>query len=56
MAITTAMCNSFKQEILGGVHDLDTDVLKLALIVSVRSVVVPFAIKIKNNGTTKRKI
>jgi len=32
MAITTAMCNSFKQEILGGVHDLDTDVLKIALI------------------------
>lgn len=32
MAITTAMCNSFKQELLGGVHDLDTDVLKLALI------------------------
>jgi len=32
MAITTAMCTSFKQEILGGVHDLDTDVLKLALI------------------------
>ncbi len=30
--ITTAMCNSFKQELLGGVHDLDTDVLKLALI------------------------
>jgi len=32
MAITTAMCNSFKTELLGGVHDLDTDVLKLALI------------------------
>ena len=32
MAITTAMCNSFKQELLGGVHDLDTDVLKIALI------------------------
>ena len=32
MAITTAMCNSFKQELLGGVHDLDTDSLKLALI------------------------
>lgn len=32
MAITTAMCTSFKQELLGGVHDLDTDVLKLALI------------------------
>jgi hypothetical protein len=32
MAITTAMCTSFKQELLGGVHDLDTDVLKIALI------------------------
>jgi hypothetical protein len=26
------MCNSFKQELLGGVHDLDTDTIKLALI------------------------
>lgn len=32
MAITTAMCTSFKQELLGGVHDLDTDDIKLALI------------------------
>ena len=32
MAITTAMCSSFKQELLGGVHDLDTDTIKLALI------------------------
>ena len=32
MAITTAMCNSFKTELLGGVHDLDTHSLKLALI------------------------
>ena len=32
MAITTAMCNTFKQELLGGVHDLDTHTLKLALI------------------------
>lgn len=32
MAITTALCNSFKTELLGGVHDLDTDVIKLALI------------------------
>jgi len=31
MAITTAMCNSFKTELLGGLHDLDTDSLKLAL-------------------------
>ena len=34
MAITTAMCNSFKEELLGGVHDLDTDSLKVALIKS----------------------
>lgn len=32
MAITTAVCNSFKTEALGGTHDLDTDVLKIALI------------------------
>lgn len=32
MAITTAMCNSFKQELLAGVHDLDNDTLKIALI------------------------
>jgi hypothetical protein len=32
MAITTAMCTSFKQELLGGIHDLDTDTIKLALI------------------------
>lgn len=32
MAITTAMCTSFKSELLGGTHDLDTDVIKLALI------------------------
>lgn len=32
MAITTALCNSFKTGILGGVHDLDTDSIKMALI------------------------
>ena len=32
MAITTALCNSFKTELLKGVHDLDTDVIKIALI------------------------
>jgi hypothetical protein len=32
MAITTAMCTSFKSELLGGTHDLDTDSLKIALI------------------------
>lgn len=32
MAITSAVCNSFKTEVLGGTHDLDTDVIKIALI------------------------
>lgn len=32
MTITSAVCNSFKTEVLGGIHDLDTDVLKIALI------------------------
>lgn len=32
MAITTKMCTSFKTEILGAIHDLDTDTIKLALI------------------------
>jgi hypothetical protein len=32
MAITTALCNTFKQELLGGIHDLDTDNLRIALI------------------------
>tara|TARA_R100001480_G_scaffold148331_1_gene147630 strand:+ start:608 stop:1087 length:480 start_codon:yes stop_codon:yes gene_type:complete len=32
MGVTTAMCNSFKQELLGGIHDLDTHTIKLALI------------------------
>lgn len=32
MTITTAMCSSFKEELLGGVHDLDTDTLRVALI------------------------
>ena len=34
MGITTAMCTSFKSELLGGTHDLDTHTLKLALIKS----------------------
>ena len=32
MAITTAMCNSFKQELLQGLHDLDNHTVKVALI------------------------
>ena len=32
MAITTALCTSFKGELLGGTHDLDTHTLKMALI------------------------
>lgn len=34
MAIVQNMCNSFKQECLLGEHDLDTDVLKIALYTS----------------------
>lgn len=34
MPITQAMCSSFKQQILLGEHDLDTDVIKLALYTS----------------------
>ena len=32
MAITTAMCTSFKQQLLNKEHDLNTDTIKLALI------------------------
>lgn len=34
MAITSAVCNTFKQELFGGIHDLDTDVIKIALYTS----------------------
>lgn len=34
MAIAQTLCSSFKTEILLGVHDLDTDILKIALYVS----------------------
>lgn len=34
MAITQAMCNSFKLETMDAIHDLNTDVLKIALYVS----------------------
>jgi hypothetical protein len=32
MAINTALCNSFKSELLHGIHDLSSDTIKLALI------------------------
>lgn len=34
MAITQAMCSSFKQQLLLGEHDMDTDVIKIALYTS----------------------
>lgn len=34
MAISQAMCTSFKVELLGGMHDLDTDTIKMALFTS----------------------
>jgi len=33
MAITTAICTSFKQEVVDGTHDFTTDTFKLALII-----------------------
>jgi len=37
MAISQAMCTSFKAEVLGGIQDLDTDVIKIALYTSAAS-------------------
>ena len=34
MAITQAMCTSFKSELLGGTHDMDTNTIKIALYTS----------------------
>lgn len=34
MAISQALCTSFKSELLGGIHDLDTDAIKIALFTS----------------------
>lgn len=34
MAITQAVCNSFKSELLAGVHDLTLDTIKIALFTS----------------------
>lgn len=34
MAITTAICKSFKRELLQGIHDLDADTIKAALFTS----------------------
>lgn len=39
MAITQTMCSSFKQQILLGEHDLDTDVIKIALYTSAATLV-----------------
>lgn len=37
MPITQAMCTSFKADLFGGVQDLDTDVIKIALYTSTAS-------------------
>jgi len=42
MAIAQAICNSFKTELLGGIHDLDTDVFKIALFRATGSIVGTF--------------
>jgi hypothetical protein len=35
--MASAVCNSFKTEVLGGTHDLDTNTIKLALFTSAAS-------------------
>jgi hypothetical protein len=35
--MASAVCNSFKTEVLDGTHDLDTDVIKIALFTSAAS-------------------
>ena len=34
MSLTQSMVSSFKSEVLGGIHDLDTDVIMIALYIS----------------------
>lgn len=34
MALTQSMCTSYKAELFGGIHDMDTDVFKMALYTS----------------------
>ena len=53
MSITTAMCNSFKQELLGGTHDLDSHTIKLALkIYSVSSSISKPFNEVSSNNTS----
>ena len=52
MAITQTLCASFKQEILLGVHDLDTDVLKIALFTEAALLNASTTVYITANETT----
>jgi len=52
MAITQTLCASFKQEILLGVHDLDTDVLKIALFTEAASLDANTTVYVTANETT----
>lgn len=56
MPIAQAMCTSFKAELFGGVHDLDTDVIKIALYASTANLdasttVYSTASEVPNSGT-----
>lgn len=54
MAITQAMCSSFKEELLSGIHDMDTDVLKLALFTSaatLNAATTEFSVTNETSGT-----
>ena len=54
MAITQAVCNSFKEELLKGLHDLDGHTLKLALYTSsatLRPTTTAFSTTNESSGT-----
>ena len=54
MAITQAVCNSFKEELLKGLHDLDGHTLKLALYTSRATLgptTTPFSTTNESTGT-----
>lgn len=54
MAITQAMCSSFKEELLSGIHDMNTDVLKLALFTSaatLNAATTEFSVTNETSGT-----
>lgn len=52
MAITTTLTTSFKAELLGGIHDFDTDVFKIALYTSAATLDATTTVYTTSNETT----